>query len=388
MVTDLADGLFKYEDCLLKHYIRTNAWFPLCEKRLTTIRAIAKTKRQRRIKYFTFCAIGATDVLMLDVAKVITRSDRGFDTVFFFDRNPQLVFETKKRIPGAIGFPGNFVNLVLLDDPDEDNLVDGDDALMSPLSEPDKASIRRSQLQLAQRRTFIRSFPFDVINLDLEGFLFKPGDKFPGKLVNSLRKIFAWQRRKLNVPGYHNETLDGFSLMFTTQIGPSNLSSDYLNMLRKKLQNNLTDNEELKPLLVNRSGVDDVSSLQNDHFDIFFKLAMPKVLADILMEADWYIDPQKGIQIFEYERPLDNGSYRMLHLVMDIKRKNPPQNERAPGEHSPVAQEAYRKVVHQIFVKREIVVTEDSIDKAKLSSSLERIKARRRKYYPDEKSPA
>src|SRR5437762_14312234 len=98
----MANGVFKYEDDLLKHYIRTTAWLPLCRERLTTIRAEAmRPKDQRRLRYFTFCAVGAIDVLMLDVANVIRQSSDGrFDTVFFFDRSPEYVFETQKRIPG------------------------------------------------------------------------------------------------------------------------------------------------------------------------------------------------------------------------------------------------------------------------------------------------
>jgi hypothetical protein len=60
-----------------------------------------------------------------------------------------------------------------------------------------------------------------VINLDLEGFLFHAKDPLPGKLVNAMRKIFAWQRYPLRGTNDEpKETIDGFSLMFTTQIGP------------------------------------------------------------------------------------------------------------------------------------------------------------------------
>jgi len=384
MVTRSTDGLFKFEDCLLKHHIRTEAWLPLCKKRLQNIRATSRP-RVRRLRYFTFCAVGAIDVLMLDVAKVITRSDIGkFDTVFFFDRKPELVIETQKRIPGAIGFPSDFVGTVLLNDPDDECLEDGEDPLISPEIQPDELKTRRSQLQCAERKRFIRSFPFDVINLDLEEFLFKPNDEFPGKMVKVLRKIFAWQQRKLVISGRETQVLDGFTLMFTTQIGPPNLSADYLKMLQDALQENLMMNGALKPILIKRTETDDVELLQNSRFDIFFKLAMPKLLAAILMEQDWYIDTKTGIRIFEFERPSNTGSYKILHLVMDVKRKNPPKDKRAPGRDSPEAQEAYRSVVRKIFVEGENVITEASIDKLRLQKNLEQIKARRRKYCPDE----
>ena len=109
-----------------------------------------------------------------------------------------------------------------------------------------------------------------------------------------------------------------------------------------------------------------------------------KVLTHTLMEEDWYIDPQPGVLIFEFERPSKFGSYQMLHLVMDVKRKNPSRENRAPGDDSLEALEAYKQVVHQIFSEKEIIVTESSINKTKLRKSLENIKGRRKKYYPDE----
>jgi hypothetical protein len=74
----------------------------------------------------------------------------------------------------------------------------------------------------------------------------------------------------------------------------------------------------------------------------------------------------------------------MLHLVMDVKRHNPPENRRAPGVQSTEANEAYRTLVRQFFSTPETVVNPQMIDQAELQADLDRIKARRRKYYdPD-----
>jgi hypothetical protein len=35
---------------------------------------------------------------------------------------------------------------------------------------------------------------------------------------------------------------------------------------------------------------------------LFFKLAIPKLLAQTLMSQDWYIDADRGITIYEFER--------------------------------------------------------------------------------------
>ncbi|MHB1458837.1 MAG: hypothetical protein ACYC0V_18150 [Armatimonadota bacterium] len=375
---------------MLKHYVRQQGWLPICQSRLARIRKLAGPRRQpRRLRYFTFCAVGAVDVLMLDVAKVIRPSDGGrFDTVFFFDKDSQHVMETQRSIPGSVGFVGDFVNTVLLPDPAEQSLLDSNDILSSSETEENIYSVRAQQRQLSERREFLRSFPFDVVNLDLEEFVFKPSDPYPGKLMNALRKVFSWQQRPLTVRGRPPEQLGGFSLMFTTRIGPPNLNEEYLQMLRNYLLKNIQEDNKLLPILYKRAGVGTIECLQQRNFDVFFKLALPKILANALMENDWFIEPKHGISIFEFERPCPDGFYKMLHLVMDVSRKNPPIDQRAPGVDSEEARDAYRAVTYQIFAKDTDLVTEDRIileeRQEELRTNLEFIKARRRKYYDGE----
>jgi hypothetical protein len=376
---------FKYEDDLLKHYIRTEAWLPLCRRRLRSLRNQSTAKTMRRLRYFTFCAVGAIDVLMLDVEKVLVRSDsRGFDTVCFFDKSRECVLETQKRIPGAIGFPGDFTQIVLADDPDEDDLLNGQQSLEPIEVQEDVYESRRAQLELATRREFVRHFPFDVINLDLEEFLFKPRDPRPGKVINAMRKVFQWQRNKFRLTNAaHRQQIDGFSLMFTTQIGPPSMSEDYSKMLLDCISDNMKRNRDLAQPLIARAGISDAAVLLANDFDLFFKLAMPKLIASALMEEDWYVDPEPGIAIFEFERPSKDGPYKLLHLIMDVKRHWPPRDKRAPGAMSTVAEQAYQEVILRLFKEPEQLVTNDVLDGDKLRLSLERIKGRRRKYYPD-----
>jgi hypothetical protein len=382
----MTEGAFPYEDDLLKHYVRTMAWLPLCRNRLDHVRKVCRPKAPRKLKYFTFAAVGAVDVLMLDVAGIVQPSMQGFfDTVYFFDKTNELVAETRKRIPGAVGFPYDFVKLILEDDPEEDSVVDGLSALDAPTDAPNEFAIRDRQALMGQRRQFIHCFPFDIVNLDLQDFLFKPSDPLPGKLVNAFRRVFGWQRRRLSFqPG--GTGLDGFSLMFTTQIGPKNIGEDYLNMLRDRLDANIRNSEDLRGVLIERTGCVDAATLQNTDFDAFFKLAVPKVLANILLEEDWHIRSEPGIDIYEFERPSSSGPYKILHLVMDVQRNNPPREHRPPGDECEIAKEAYRKVVHGIFTQKEVVVTPELAGTRVLVPSLEEIKARRREYCPDDDS--
>lgn len=381
----MADGAFNFETCLLKHHVRKNYWLPFCKDRLNTIRANDNSHHKRRLRYFTFCAVGAIDVLMLDVAKVIWPSANGrFDTVFFFDKNSEYISETQKRIPGARGFPGDFINIVLLEDPKEDNLLESGTYLDSRVEEEDEFEIRDHQRILQMRSNFIRCFPFDVINLDLEQFLFKPNDPIPGKVISAMRKIFLWQTRPMEATRFHKATtIDGFTLMFTTQIGPKNLNKGYLDMLEKCIDDNIKeDREVLLPMLEKRSnGLTNVHQLREKNFDLFFKLAMPKILAEVLIEQDWYVDPRKGIEIIEFERSTSHGSYKMLHLVMDVKRQNPTKDNRGPRLVAPSdLLNSHNSVIRQLFGNEGEIISEESIDKVDLQKNLDLIISRRKKY--------
>lgn len=389
----MAEGLFKYENDLLKHYVRFEGWLPRCKKRQSIVRALSHGQF-RRLRYFTFCAVGAIDVLMLDVARILTGSDaRRFSNVCFFDKSADLVRETQKRIPGAVGFSEDFVDVVLLDDPDEDGvlaqrlpLLDQQVPLHPPESAPDEAATRKIQLRLHLHQELIKRFPFDVINLDLEEYLFKPNEKLPGRVISALRKAFEWQRRKFIVPpGRSPQSITGFSLMFTTRIGPCPLGPEYLDMLSHYLAENIQKEPGLAGVLRERTGFANVQELQGNDFEAFFKLAMPKTLAATLMEEDWYIDPDSGLLIYEFTRSPDGAPpFKILHLMMDVKRQQPPKEARAPREVSAVAEKAYGAVVRQIFQTSLITLTEESLDKAKLQKNLDLIIARRNKYCPDE----
>jgi len=380
-------GVFEYEDDLLKHFVRTEGWLPRCRRRLRIVRANAsKPTSARRLRYFTFCAVGAIDVLMLDVAKIIRRSkDKEFDTVVFFDRNEIDVVETQKRIRGAHGYPGEFVDIVLLPDAEDAPTQDGLAALSPPAEQTDRLDIRNQQRSLATHRDFIREFPFDIINLDLEGYFFKRNDPFPGKMIASLRKLLAWQKIRINPESPRAENLSGFSLMFTTKIGPPDLTDEYLAMLNTAIQTNLDRDGELRDILAQRSGTADVAELRAQNFDMFFKVALPKLIMALLMEEDWCVDIETGISMYEIERsPKGVNPYKMLHVVVDVVRQNPPLDRRAPGAgHVPYAIDGYNASARDIFSQEETRVRDEMIDPIALQESLDKIYARRRLYYPE-----
>jgi hypothetical protein len=380
-------GVFKYEDDLLKHFVRTVGWLPRCARRLKIVRSKKRKRSEaRRLRYFTFCAVHAMDVLMLDVANIIRQShNKEFDTVVFFDRTELDVLETQKRIPGAHGYPGDFVDIVLMTDPEEAAVLDGLEVLSAPPDLEDRAAIRERQRRLALRRDFIKEFPFDILNLDLEGYAFRRNDPFPGKLIGALRKLLDWQKRPIYRGVAQEENLDGFSLMFTTKIGPPDLTAEYLTMLRNAIQGNIDRDAELAAILARRGVTANVAELQDQDFECFFKVALPKLVMAVLMEEDWSVDTETGIMMYEIERrPPGESPYKMLHIVLDVLRQIPPRNRRAPGSgHAPDALDGYGASARAVFEQEETRVTIDMVDVESLRESLAKIYARRSKYYPE-----
>jgi hypothetical protein len=376
MVDEVAG--FQFETCLLKHHVRVNGWLPRCAARLRAV----KDQKPRRIRYFTFCAIGAVDVLMLNVANIVQMSTkRKFDTVVFFDKDADAVNETLKRIPGSVGFNGKFTEIVLMDP--HAVLPVGTDNLTSATEDEDTLEIRSIQRDRQQHADFIKRFPFDIINLDLEEFLFKDKDPTPGKVINSIRRIFEWQRRPIRMKGYPVERLDKFSFMFTTQVGPEQLADDHRATLVNCLTENLAEFADLPALLEARSGTTTADHLLQQDFELFFKIAIPKTVAKLGLGEDWYVDPETGVTVFELSRPAANGPYKMLHLVMDFVRPIPDREHRV-GDVPMHAKIAYGDAVRLIVNTAPIVVTPETIDVVKLRESLNRIFRRRKKYYPED----
>jgi hypothetical protein len=379
----MISGAFKFEDDLLKHYVRVKGWLPLCSARNRRLRRRVPRLR-RSLRYFTFCAVNAVDVLMLDLAGVIKRSDSGrFDSVYFFDRTLELVAQTQDRIPGSIGFHGDFLKTVLApyEHVDLHQAPDGGGDPLSALTEEEnRRDVRKRQVLQAIKRDFQSAFPFDVLNLDLQDFAFKPKDKIPGDVIRALHRLCEWQRRPL-VSKTGPEFLEGFTLLFTTRVGPPNLREDYSRMLFNSLKRNIAADRSLADLLRQRSGLE-IGQLQQQDLTRFFELGLPKVIANVLMEQDWYIDPNPGVLVFKFERA-GVSPYKIIHFAMEVSRQSPPVDQREPKTTPQSVADAYKAFVHRLFETPAVEVTEGLVSGAQLKPSLEEITDRRRLFYPD-----
>lgn len=363
----------------MKHFVRHDGWLPLCKERLKRLRGRLPKRQWRRLRYFTFCAVGAVDVLMLDVARVVTRSATGrFDTVVFFDRTDEAVAQTQDIIPGSIGFPGDFLATVLRHDDDEDEVVDNVDPLSVEIEAPETVETRGLQRVVAIRRAFIKCFPFDVMNFDLEEFFFRPADPIPGRMVKALERVFEWQKRAGADGAGKQVTIDEFSLMFTTRVGPPNLGEEYLQELEQTLGSNIAQDADVRAAFIERVGHEDVSRLRNDDFDEFLKLGLPKILAAVLHKTGWSIDSDHGIRAYRFVRQGEGPQYEMLHFAMQVRR----HPASMPGREVREVQAAYKATVAKVFRDGVIDVNNDVVEAHKivLEDSLKKIFSRRRKY--------
>jgi hypothetical protein len=374
------DGTFAFEDCPLKHYIRKEVWLPHSRERLKAIRKASKG-RPRRLRYFTFCAVGALDVLLLDRERILQKSATGeFDKVYFFDRDEDSVVETRKRIPGANGFPGDFVKVVLQAQPgDEDVLA----TLDSPANLQDTQVVREDQRTRAQLQQLMTGFPFDVINLDVERYLFRPKEQLPGKLTNAIRRILKWQCRQ-RMEGRRTISVQEFSLMLTTQVGPRDLPADYLDWLRTVcLEQNLAKYHELVGPFQRRSDGRNPKEFFDQDFDGAFKLAVPKSLSELAIESDWYIDGDEGVRVYQFHRESQDGPYCMLHMAMTLRRQSPDSEHRGVGQGiAPTAEAEHRRAVVKIFESNIVDVDELVVGEIKTSieADLQALFAHRERY--------
>jgi hypothetical protein len=201
-------------------------------------------------------------------------------------------------------------------------------------------------------------------------------------LTTALRELLQLQKKEGSDRG-KPYTINEFTLMFTTQVGPANLPNDYLVYLRDTcIQQNLNQYSELNEPFLAKSAGKDVPTFFTDDFDGAFKLAVPKSLIELTFESDWYIDGEHGIEVFQFDRDSKDGPYRMLHMAMVVRRQNPPKENRAPGQKSN-AEPEHRKAIQQLFARPSIAVDAIVKDAVKLAleSDLQLLFKHRQHYY-------
>ncbi|HLO99891.1 MAG TPA: hypothetical protein VK171_14950 [Fimbriimonas sp.] len=306
-------------------------------------------------------------MLLIEHGIIKANSNSGdFDTVTFFDLDEQRVAQTRKVVPNAVGFPARFEKVMtVMPRAAPSNRIDDEDR-----------AARDDERFRSIQQDFFEKFPFDVINLDLCGHVFKPSDQFPGQVVNAMRRVFELQRSDLIHAGSNRGPIDGFTLMFTTEIGPTNLDTAHLDQLEKCLQDNLEEDTNLVALLAERAGTSCVKEIRDSSRDLFFEISVPKLVLRYLHEEDWVVEKERGIHVYKFDRPAgaSKPAYSMLHFVAHITRQMPSRLHRA-GVPSASTKESYSSVVTKLFARKPVEVTEAQVEleRAEIGESLKKI---------------
>ena len=316
-------------------------------------RMIANTKannsKPRRLRYLTFCAEGAIDVLALRNAKIIKRSAaKEYDTVVFFDFAPQAVDRTLAIIEGANGFPTDFFNLVNLD---YDHLPDSDQIGDMPRDKDETDATFKAEKNATLFTLFRESFPFDLINLDVERYVIRPSEQLPGHLLSAWDKVLDWQKRSRQ----HEKSqysLDEFTLFFTTKLGPAELPEPHRSSLIDVLEENVTQFPGLKEILITNYASESAASLYATDFESFLKLAVPKALVSRALARDWILDLDLSYRGYKFDRsPPSSPAYTMMHYILHFKRCSPSIAAQINPHVLPAAiRVTYGNCVERIFV--------------------------------------
>lgn len=163
-----------YNRDIVKHYVRYHGWrnsFRAIKNYVE--REIRRNKRVERCKYLTFCAAQAIDVFMLESEGYIFRdpTTNRLTNVFFCENDEESFSLITKMIGNEVqGFFGDFEEIVLQDL--DELVVNPSDPFDEPSSEKEREKIRLKEV----KKSLLKSFPFDVINLDLYGNFF-PGNQ-------------------------------------------------------------------------------------------------------------------------------------------------------------------------------------------------------------------
>jgi len=338
---------FKYENCTSKQYVRSKGWIPEAKERLARLPKVSQRGPRRRLRYLTFCAEGAIDVLALRNAKIIKKSaEKLYDTVTFFDFAPQAVDKTLRIIEGANGFPIDFFELINSDYPEipqSESDLDPQDA------EEDDVTFREAKNRYLYG-DFRRSFPFDLMNLDVERYVIRPTEKLPGELLTAWDKILEWQKREGSF-GKLKIKVDEFTVFFTAKIGPRELPDTHRDNLIRVIEANIERFPDLKHILSSRFSEDNAEKLYHSNFDEFFKLAVPKALISRALAKDWMLDLELSYKAFEFDRqPPASDEYTMVHYILHFRRCAPSLDAQINPLNLPLAvAKVYGESVTRVF---------------------------------------
>jgi hypothetical protein len=214
-------------------------------------------------------------------------------------------------------------------------------------------------------------------------YMFTPKEELPGRMVQALRHVLRWQTRTGRDETNRQFKVDNFILFFTTKLGPEDINDEQRQKLASSLERNLTQHPAIKTPYEKRSSNRPPERFLVEDFASAFKVAIPKMLADVIYECDWYVEPKFGLRVLEFSRPHAEGKYTMLHMGMLVCRQKPPKEERMPGDGADASiRKAHSELLVRVF-EHDVLDVAKVIDvgglQARLQESLDQVVAHREK---------
>lgn len=295
----------------VKHYVRYNGW-------INTFRTIKnhsdnefnRKRRPNRCKYFTFCALEAVDVFMFEKINFIYRdpSTKRLSNVFFCENDVESFSVISKMIGSEQqGFFGDFKDIILQDITQPD-LGQSDDPFDEPETSADREILRLKEV----KRSLVKVFPFDVINLDLYGNFFP---KFQSRYSDACQTYSqVLELQKLN-----NEYDCKRFAMFLTVYTPVNLDQinpDAFETLEQTIFSNFTY-EAFRNTFLAKFGHN------NPHkIEVYLRFIIGFVKRIIFIESyrQGWQPIVKEILCYDRQKPQTGEPYKMTTFVIEYRR--------------------------------------------------------------------
>ena len=306
--------MINYDTDIAKHYVRKEGWLDACRNQYNYVSTqINRKRRKQPFTYFTFCAVSAVDVFMLEMSHLLKRDNISgrLENVYFCEKDKRQ-FQKIEGLFGRneAGFLGDFAKIVLFQDDDEtrgkeDWVVDDEEAV------PNDTTRTKFRYKKANQR-FKELFPLDVINFDPFGPFFPADEEIYSNMLQSMRKMFEWQNKEAK----DGHKCDTFTLIVTTHIEETRYNQNAISEMVEAASTNIANHAEFKKAFQHRHNHVDPQRFRQDNFRDFFCVIFPKVIAPFAKECGWF---GSHSEIYVYTDQ-NRANYHMMSYAVTYER--------------------------------------------------------------------
>ena len=303
-----------FETDVFKHYVRRCGWLIAAKDQK---RAISRRSKRIPLRYFTFCAEEAIDVFMLVHEGIIERSEQTgrLEGVYFCEQDDSKFGIIADLIGSpAQGFPGPFEKIVLFEDDEETEGRTLED------DQPYTSDVLHKKLRYKDAHCRLRkTFPFDIINLDVCGPMFSSEQTVITPLLRSIVQILRWQTES-KFP-INDRECNRFTLFLTSHVAPDRTNQNAIEQLKNRVTENINTNVGFRSAFSSRYGHDQADRLVRENFAEFFCLALPKfIIHRALHDYGWQVNCGPTYLFNRDNKWKKNKPYQMMHTVSTYER--------------------------------------------------------------------